>query len=314
MLSSSGRASGLWLKHSPDSADLVLPNWVFRIAFRCRFALPLFAEGASCCLCTADVERQRCGKPLYQDGVHATTCKFGGGVAQFHDCVKHVAWQACKAAGHLAYKEQVVPQWGKWVAARRPRRRQGGRHSSTANGSDEGAQHYVEAILDVVSFDPGSLQFLYIDATVRNAVGQRYLDPVSGSAVSPGYALAFATDEKRKRYPDSDGLHVITAGMEQHGRIADEFLSFLEVLQGQAGSNDEAHCRPACHWLKKWLRQLSSGLALAQQNPAVPQPLTQKTPASRPSFLGRFYLSSDMNNQVRQTYPEQNAHAVCNPI
>ena len=108
--------SGLCMKHLPDTTALGLPNWAFRIAFRVRFGLILFAQGATCCLSSvASTSQRKCGQTLDQSCIHAITCKFGGGVLEFHDCVKAMVWQACRAAGDLAYKEQVVPQWGKWI-------------------------------------------------------------------------------------------------------------------------------------------------------------------------------------------------------
>ena len=176
-----GPASGLWLSQGPNSCALALPSWAFRIAFRCRLGLPLFTAGATCCLKAAGAD-EACGKVLDQDGVHSTTCKCGGFVQQFHDCVKDVVWQACKAAGHFAHKEQVVPQWGRWMRKRRRR----------ADPGDGPEWWYEEAILDVVSLDPSTLQHRYSDATVRNSMGQRYLE--AGSAERPGLALRMAAE------------------------------------------------------------------------------------------------------------------------
>ena len=121
---------------------------------------------------------------------------------------------------------------------------------------------YVEAILDVVSFDPSALRHLYIDATVRNLFSKRYLD--AGSASSAGVALSIAADQKLKRYPDLDGLHCMTAGIDQYGCISVDFFVLLQQLAAQASISDFACARPRCDWLRKWTRQLSLVLALVQ--------------------------------------------------
>ena len=144
----SGPVSGLWLVHARDSNTSALASWAFRIALRCRFGMALFLADSACCLKAADAEGA-CGKTLDQAGVHSTTCNCGGYVMQFHDCVKEVVRQAHKAAGHFACKVQVVPQWGRWVRKRRRRR---------ADHLDGPELVYEEAVLDVVSFDPASLQ------------------------------------------------------------------------------------------------------------------------------------------------------------
>ena len=104
---------------------------------------------------------------------------------QFHASVKDVLWQACKAAGHFAYKEQVVPQWGRWVL-KRPRGR--------AGRTGDAERVFEEAILDLVSFDPSSLRHLYLDCTVRKSLGKRYLE--AGSSDAPGVAMRLAVEQK----------------------------------------------------------------------------------------------------------------------
>ena len=165
---------------------------------------------------------------------------------RFHDTIKEVVWQACRAAGHFALKEQVVPQWGVW--------RQRGRGNLD--------WQYTEAILDVVSFDPGSLQHLHVDTTVRNSLGKRYLD--AGSATTPGVAMSIAARDKEKRYPAGGGMRCTTAAVDQFGYIDEDFLVLLSTLACMASVNDASHGRPRCNWLRKWLRHLSSGLAVVQ--------------------------------------------------
>ena len=164
-------------------------------------------------------------------------------------------WQACKAAGHFAYKEQAVPQWGRWIRRRRRRR-------STHEDNASPQSLYVEAILDVVSFDPSTLQHYFVDSTVRNSLSKRYLE--AGSSRTPGVALRRAAEQKLRRYPDTDTLRCIMAWVDQFGFISDEFCNFLEHLAAQAAANDAAHARPSCNWLKGWLLQISSSLTLVQ--------------------------------------------------
>ena len=141
----------------------------------------------------------------------------------------------------------------------------GRRHDPGSLGTN--GQRYVEAKLDVVSFDPAMVQHYYIDTTVRNALCTRYLQ--AGSADNPGVAMRLASEEKSRRYPDKDGLHCTTASVEQHGLIGEEFLQLLELLAGQASANDASHARPACHWLRRWLRQISVSTALVQASAIV---------------------------------------------
>ena len=198
---SAGPASGLWLRYSPDSG-LALPSWTFRIALGSRLGLPLFLTGATCNLLAGD-STEACGKTLDQEGVHSTTCKCGGHVLQFHDCIKEVSWQACRAAGHVAYKEQVVPQWGRWTQKRQRRARgvRGFRPADAGDTADTTGSAlewvYEEAILDVVSFDPSTLQHHYFDCTVRNSIGRRYLE--AGSSSMSGVAMRLAAEQKTKR-------------------------------------------------------------------------------------------------------------------
>ena len=122
----------------------------------------------------------------------------------------------------------------------------------------------MEAVLDVVSFGPSILQHLYLDATVRNALGPKYLQAARGSSVGPCFALTAAAKQKVTRFPDASGLHVLTAGMKQRGRFSDELHGLLFASQGQARANDLAHRRPPYQVLRRWLRKLSTGLALVQ--------------------------------------------------
>ena len=116
--------------------------------------------------------------------------------------------------------------------------------------------------MDIVSFEVAALRHLHLDCTVRNSPGQRYLEAEAPS--TPGIGMRLASEDKAKRYPDKDGLHCITAAMDQCGFIGSEFLDMLQQLAVQADANDTAHARPSCNWLRKWLRQLSTAMAKVQ--------------------------------------------------
>ena len=146
-----------------------------------------------------------------------------------------------------------MSQWGRWVL-KRPR----GRASRTGDAE----RVFEEAILDFVSFDPSSLRHLYLDCTVRNALGKLYLE--AGSSDAPGVDMRLAVEQKAKRYPDMDGMHCCTAAIDQYGFLGSELHITLGELAAQATANDAAHARPPCDWLKKWLRQLSTAMAKVQ--------------------------------------------------
>ena len=103
--------------------------------------------------------------------------------------------------------------------------------------------HFKEAILDFVSFDPGSLWYLYNDCTIHNSISQRNLR--AGSASKPSLAMHLAARQKAEKYPGKNSLHFSTAAVGQYVYISEEVLSLFQRLAAQAVAADVAYEHPA---------------------------------------------------------------------
>ena len=151
-----------------------------------------------------------------------------------------------------------MPQWAKWVPARRPRR---------ANQPDQDMHsssrlQCVEAVLDVVATLPLSADELYIDTTIRNPLAEKYLRGAGqrSSSTGDGYACEVADNDKLDRYPPTQGIVSTPASAEVFGRLSPTFVQLLADLSSAASRRDSARALPPLVWQRRWLMRFSTGL------------------------------------------------------
>ena len=185
---------------------VAMPDEHFRVALCDRLLLPVCQEGARC------QHRRRdgtvCGVLLDRRGHHARKCSIGGALGSRHDSLRDHgarAWAAC--AGVPALTEQRVTEWDRLVP--------GG----------EGGWVMQEAVLDIVTSDPGTVQPVHVDVTVTTACPDDRAD-LRGRARHDGRGAAAAAADKRRRY-DRAGATLVSMAFEDGGRAGEDTCRFV---------------------------------------------------------------------------------------
>jgi len=191
----------------PDEDDDDTPDDHFLVMTRRRLGMTVCPAAARCHhrYATGPKKGQVCGAELDAHGYHALTCPTGFSRKKMHDGIRDWVAETCQeCTGAGAETEQRVPEWDKL----NPR-----------TGVVE------EAILDVATRDARTGAPMYVDVVVTcehsaDAVRLR------SRANRDGAANEEAANEKRRRYPDTQG-RLQPFPLETGGRVGDEVASML---------------------------------------------------------------------------------------
>jgi hypothetical protein len=196
ILQASGPGAGSFLQPAPDMAAMEDRHFLVAVRRRLRVATCVPGAATTCCHHTK-ADRRRCGQACQGDnGVHAVTCRVGGGLETRHNAVRDALGRWLEEGGFTVFYEQEVPRW---------------------NTPEE------RAILDVVYRTPEG-HSMYVDVScLEGAV-------VYGRIRNATHGIARREKRKHKRYP---GPGLVPFVLDNRGRWGREAIQWLRsTLRG----------------------------------------------------------------------------------
>jgi hypothetical protein len=217
--SAAGPGAGDFLSPPSGPTCLRMDCAPFRAVLRARLNLPNAGHDSTCvhaspsATCNhraASGTRDLCEETLDARGLHASTCKVGGGVVRWHNAVRD--WLAKWLKPFVASPplvEQEVQAWYDENIADVDKRR---------------------AVLDVKLQDHKG-QKTYVDVMVTSADTQTP-GKLAMRASQDGHAAAAGVQRKHGRYPASKnpGACLVPFVVEARGRLSPEALAFLKAM------------------------------------------------------------------------------------
>ena len=224
--SCAGPEGGAYLSATRTELGCSLRDAEFTSYTRLRLGMPVMRAGpCQHARANADGGTTACGSMADADGRHCMPCKVGGAVLAAHGEGCQVLADACRDAGFICRKEQIIPEL-----------------ATTACPSPK---------LDLDAFGVVGADRLLIDFTLRMSTAARYGHGARSNAAASGEA------DKQARYPPAGGISVRGAGMEVLGRHGPGLASLLEELADRARLAAVHQGRPPARFLRLWRCRLS---------------------------------------------------------
>jgi hypothetical protein len=214
--SAGGPGAGDFLRPPSDPERARLDCAPFLAALRARLRLvnpghDSAAASSPTATCNhRDVDRVLCGRELDERGLHAITCKTGGGVVHWHDSVRDwLARWLNQFTSAPTDTEVIVPAW----------------YDATKD-----TEKKRQARLDILLWDlKGRKTYVDISFATADSVtpGKRRT-----RANEDGQAAAERVAAKHARYPGdkNPGASLVPFVIEAHGRLSPEAIAFLQAM------------------------------------------------------------------------------------
>ena len=242
LLSCSGPSSGHFLTALPSGLQLLLDD-EFRFGSRMRLGMPLAPSGTQCLHHNPETGRW-CHAFMDPHLVHAITCGFASGRWRVHEAIANILYDATRAAGLDAAREQVIPDFSRLSVT----------YKKLPSGGSRPVVEHVDAILDLCVWSTVEAHEVLGDVTVRHPCAPRYKPRASREV---GHALSVAAEDKERRYPRTNGRAVTPLAVEVFGRLGDQLEDFLFRLSRIASRRDYARSRHSSNWLRRWRTRIS---------------------------------------------------------
>ena len=256
-----GTGAGAWLNTAPSTEVERFTDGDFCAAVRTRLCQEVSPPGLRCSNTYSSGNRagEHCAESLDTKGVHASTCKVGGGVGRKHDALVRLLARLLRAAGYHVDTDGPgtwEPRWDRPVLDR---------HGAQKRDAD-GNLLWEHARLDLRLEGGPEEPTTYGDVVVSQARAESW---VRLGAAADGAAAAAATTRKERRYPPEQvpGAKLVAFSVEAGGRWAEGALQFLRRAAGRASQRHpglaELGGAGSGAVFCSWLSQLSCALQKA---------------------------------------------------
>jgi hypothetical protein len=226
--SSSGPTAGRLFTADMNHESLHLQDTVWCVAAKWRLGLPV-CPATPCSLLTGD--GRSCGSCGDRAGRHAVSCPHGPLVNLRHRRVGEAWTHVFQEAGAVVRSEVYMADM------------------RTSAGTD--------AVLDLLTLGPESLDQLWMDVTVRHPLDVRYL---ARAAAADGACNLQAERDKTLKYPARGGWSVSPLAHETFGRLGDTAESILLMADVAAKRADALAGRASSSRCRRWRALLDAAV------------------------------------------------------
>ena len=256
-----GPGAGAWLNTAPATEVEKFTDGDFCAAVRTRLCQEVSPPGLRCSNSRSTGPRagEPCAEALDPKGVHATTCKVGGGVGRRHDALVRLLARLLRAAGYQVATDGPgtwEPRWDRPLLDR---------HGAQKR-DDAGNLLWERARLDHRLEGGPEEPTTYGDVVVSETRAESW---VRLGAAADGAVAAEATARKFRRYPPErvPGAKLVAFSVEAGGRWDGAALNFLRRAAGRASQRHPGLAALGGQGTgavySSWLSQLSCALQKA---------------------------------------------------